>query len=217
MYARFVSQELRNVREQLRSGFDSLSLDNKVRVSFGCAAAPETLQDAEEALQSVSRQITLGLITLQRAKPAFAAAPSTAATRKAGKQPATAAARLKDATRGSTPASACGKAGPSGGRPCLKVEVNGDEILTPLFKYEKAAVEKAYDHPLSEICLYVVLRDDGKDLDCPHRHLLGHKPGGKCHSTNGVNPKDLPHKSRRREDGTKQSARLLHFGGPALK
>jgi hypothetical protein len=203
MYARFVSQELSNVREQLHGGFHSPSLD--------------TLQDAKEVLQSAAWQVTLCLITLKRAKPASAAAPAVAAARKADKQPAAAAARPKDTAGESTPAPTGGKAGSAHGRMCLKVEVNGDEILTPLFKYEKAAVEKAYDRLLSDICLYVVLREDGKDLNRPHCHLSGHEPGGKCHSANGVNPKDLPHMSSRREDGTEQPTRRWHFGGQARK
>jgi hypothetical protein len=75
MYARFVSQELRNVREQVRSGFDSTTLDNKVHVSFGCAPALQTLNDSKAALASVAQQVIFGLITFKRAQAAPAAAP----------------------------------------------------------------------------------------------------------------------------------------------
>jgi hypothetical protein len=38
MFFNFVSQDLLNVCEQLRSSFNSPSLDNKADVSFGCDA-----------------------------------------------------------------------------------------------------------------------------------------------------------------------------------
>jgi hypothetical protein len=176
-------QELRNVREQVRSGFDSTTLDNKVHVSFGCAPALQTLDDSKVALESVAQQVMFGLITLKRAQATPAAAPSTSAARRAGKQPAAAASKPKASTGGST----------AGGRPFLKIEENGNEILTALFKYDKADVEKAYDRPLSDICMHVLLREDGKDSDCPHRDKPGHESGGKCHDPNGVNTQPEGH------------------------
>jgi hypothetical protein len=102
MYAWFVSQERRNVRGQVRSGFDSTTLDNKVCMLFGCAAALQTLNDSKVALESVAQQVMFSLIILKRAKATSAAAPSALAAHKACKQPSAVALRPKISTRGGT-------------------------------------------------------------------------------------------------------------------
>jgi hypothetical protein len=128
MCARFVSQELRNVREQVRSGFNSTTLDNKKHVSFGCAPALQTLNDSKAALASVAQQVMFGLITLKRAQATPAAAPPSSAARRAGKQPAAAASKAKASAGGGTAGSSGGSAGTAGGRPFLKIEESGSEI-----------------------------------------------------------------------------------------
>jgi hypothetical protein len=113
-------KSLHNVREQVHSGFDSTTLDNKVHVSFGCAPALQTLNDSKVALKSVARQVLFGLITLKRTQATPAAAPSASAARKAGKQPAAAASKLKASTGGGTAGPSGRKAGTAGGRQFLK-------------------------------------------------------------------------------------------------
>jgi hypothetical protein len=64
--------------------------------------------------------------------------------------------------------------------------------------------------------MHVLLREDGKDSHCPHRDKQGHESGGKCYDTNGVNSKDIPHKSRR-QGSDEQPSRRRRSGGPARK
>jgi hypothetical protein len=212
MYDTFLSQDLRNVREQVHGGYNSSTLDNKMHVSFGCADALQTLADSDDALKAVGQQARFGLFSLEPPAPAATAAPSS---RKAGKQPAGAAATSKPAGGALAPAPSGKRREPSTGRPTLKVDIRGDKILTPLFEYATADVEKAFGRPMDQICGAVVLRADGRDSDCPDPSRPGHGPGGPCHDFHGVDPKTIPKKSRRTDNGDPASKR--RFGGPARK
>jgi hypothetical protein len=63
--------------------------------------------------------------------------------------------------------------------------------------------------------MHVLLWEDGKDLTARIVTSRGTSPAA-CHDTNGVNPKDIPHKSRR-QGGGEQPPRRRRFGGPAWK
>jgi hypothetical protein len=211
MYARFVSQELCNVRKQVRSGFDSTTLDNKVHVSFGCAPALQTLNDSKVALESVTQQVMFGLITLKRAQ----ATPLQHPPRRRPARPASSPPRLPRSRR---PPPGAARPAPPAGKPVPQADGRSSKSRRTATRSspDKADVDKAYDRPLSDICMHVLLRGDGKDSDCPHRDKPGHESGGKCHDTNGVNPKDIPHKSSR-QGGDEQPSRRRRFGGQARK
>jgi hypothetical protein len=213
-FTRFIKIDLRNVRESVKSSFDSPSHDNKVSVAFGCDAAIAAMEHAEEAMKAIGRDVILGLPDLKR--PKAAAAPSAdPPSRKAGKMPA--ASRPKDAPAAPPTATARAPLGAGASRPRkpLNVEVTDKEVITNLFKYDKQVLANRYPRPADQCCFAVPLRRGGSDADCPVQGEPCHEPGGICHDTNGVDPKDLP--CKRRNDGAVTPSRRPHFGKPARK
>jgi hypothetical protein len=210
----FIKIDLRNVRESVRSSFNSQSHENKVCVSFGCDAAIAAMGHAEEAMKAIERDVILGLTDLKRPRAA-AAQSADPPSRKACKQPA--ASRPKDAptARPAASAGAPSGAGASKPRKPLNVEVTDKEVITNLFKYDKQVLADRYWRSADQCCFAILLRRGGTDADCPTQGEPGHEPGGICHNTNGVDPKDIP--CKRRNDGAVTPFSRPHFAKPAWK
>jgi hypothetical protein len=100
-------------------------------------------------------------------------------------------------------------------RKLLNVEVTDKEVITNIFKYDKQVLVNRYGRPADQCCFAVLLRKGVSDADCPTQGAPGHEPGGICHDTNGVDPKDIP--CKRRNDGAVTQFRKPHFGKPAGK
>jgi hypothetical protein len=213
-FTSFIKIDLRNIRESVRSSFDSPSHDNKVCVAFGCDAAIAGMGHAEEAMKAIERDVILGLTDLKR--PGAAAAPSAdLPSRKACKQPAAGLPKDAPAARPAATTGAPSGAGASKPRKPPNVEVTDKEVITNLFKYDKQVLASRYGCPADQCCFAVLLRKGCSDADCPMQGAPGHEPGGICHDTNGVDPKDIP--CKRRNDGAVTPFRKLHFAKPAWK
>jgi hypothetical protein len=193
----FINTDLRHVAGIVKDHLDSSSLDGKVEVSFGSDASQRILANADEASRLLGHHVLLGLVQLSPVLATVVPSPQAPSGNKAargGKLPAaTSAARPQDPG-----APRIQQRPPASGadlRPPLQVSVDGDDVTTPLYKYNMKLLN-TNDRPREKRCLEFLLRSNAQLSDCPKQGTPGHWPGGECHNTNGEDPTSLPSKRR---------------------
>jgi hypothetical protein len=162
-FAKFVAADLRDVRDAVWSNFDSALLDDKVNITFGGDAALAVMVNANDAMATIGRDVTLG-------SPSSSGPSRPHPRHRPTCRHARPASNRQRAPRGGTTGASAGYT-----RTRLKVDVHDDEVFTSLFKFDAPELARSYGRAMYKLCLPVLLRRGGLDTDCPTPDAPGHE------------------------------------------